>query len=202
MAELVLTSPFWPSFPCLSRQEVSQRLCRESGWLTEEIGPYLCGLRGCCFSLVLNFKVVAVPPAGSNWVSSSIKERKITGTYAGENREAHNQGGILRTPEESLRTVFVRGPFPEMRGSLNPEHNCLALSQIKRMCAQLKKREMSSEPETVLETHCTTDKLCADKHPFRLAESSAHFSVLLFFWTHQQLLVQLITSLGGFLFNL
>lgn len=165
MAELVLTSPFWPIFPCLSCQEVSQRLCRESGWLTEEIGPCLCGLRGCCFSLALNFKVVAVPPAGSNKVSSFIKERKVTGTYAGENRETHNQGGILRTPEESLRTVFVRGPFPEMRGSLNPEHNCLALSQIKRMCAQLKKRAMSSEPETVLETHCTTDKLCADRHP-------------------------------------
>ena len=45
-----------------------------------------------------------------------------------------------------------------MRGSVNPEYNCLTLSEIKRMCAQLKKREVSSEPETVLETHCTTDK--------------------------------------------
>ena len=102
--------------------------------------------------------MVAVPPAGSNKVSSSIKERKVTRTYAEENRDVHNQGGVLRTPGESLRIAFVRGPFPEMRGSLNPEHNCFALGEIKRMCAQLKKREMSSEPETVLETHCTTDK--------------------------------------------
>ena len=115
-------------------------------------------LESMCFSLVLNFKVVAVPPAGSNKVSSSIKERKVTRTYAEENRDVHNQGGVLRTPGESLRIAFVRGPFPEMRGSLNPEHNCFALGDIKRMCAQLKKREMSSEPETVLETHCTTDK--------------------------------------------
>lgn len=81
MAELVLTSPFWPSFPCLSCQEVSQRLCWELGWPTREIGPCLCGLRRCCFSLVLNFKVVAIPPAGSNKVSSSVKERKVTRTW-------------------------------------------------------------------------------------------------------------------------
>lgn len=42
---------------------------------------------------------------GSNEVGSSLKEKKLAGTYAGAEREAQNQGEVLRDPEESLKTA-------------------------------------------------------------------------------------------------